>query len=207
MRSRADRPRVRAGDLWRFASHDRLRGTRFEESRRIVAVDQARIVCELASTDPAFAAGRAEYSREWNLLSRPAAALAGDEPDPDNRWRWTPEYPQLRFPLAVGKRWSGTAIVENRATDTRNVHVYEARVLGAARVTAPAGAYDVLTVRFESEVASDDGQARLSWRNVEMLHYAPRANLFARYEQSITGPDGQPARDALLELLAYQPAR
>lgn len=206
MALKAGRPRLRVGDSWRFASQDRLRGARFDESRRIVAIGREFVVCELASTDPAFAAGRAEYTREWNLLSRPAAAAPGDEPDPDNRWRWTPHYPQFRFPLTVGRRWSGTATVENRATATRNVHRYEARVLGETQVTVPAGTFEVLTVRFESTVASDDGQAQLSWRNVEMLYYAPKANLFVRYEQSITGPDGQPARDITLELLDYQPA-
>ena len=204
---KAHRPAVRRGDAWRLAVYDRLRGAHFEESRQVIDVNAQRIVCEVASTDPAFAAGRAEYTREWNLLSRPAAAVPGDAPDPENRWRWAPHYPQFRFPLAPGRRWAGTATVENRATDTRNVHTFEARVLGAARITVPAGIFDVLPVHFESSVASDDGQAQLAWRNVEVLHYAPRANLFVLYQQTITGPDGQPARDTSLELLQYRPAR
>lgn len=155
-------PEVRVGDLWRFASHDRLRGTRFEETRRAIEIGAERIVCELGSTDPAFAAGR---------------------------------------------QWEGRATVANRATDTSNVHTYRARVLAAERLTVPAGTFDVLPVRFESTVASDDGQSQLSWRNVETLHYAPRANLFVRYEQAITGPEGRPAREVMLELLQYQPAR
>ena len=200
-------PEVRVGDLWHFASHDRLRGTRFEETRRAIEIGAERIVCELGSTDPAFAAGRAEYTREWNLLSRPAASAPDDEPDDANRWRWTPHYPQFRFPLATGRQWEGRATVANRATDTSNVHTYRARVLAAERLTVPAGTFDVLPVRFESTVASDDGQSQLSWRNVETLHYAPRANLFVRYEQAITGPEGRPAREVMLELLQYQPAR
>lgn len=203
----AQRPAVRHGDAWRFAVHDRLRDARFEESRRVIDVEAERIVCELASTDPAFAAGRAEYTREWNLLSRPAATAPDDEPDPDNRWRWTPHYPQFRYPLAPGRTWQGKATVENRATDTRNVHAYRARVLKATSVTVPAGTFAVLPVRFESTVASDDGQAQLAWRNVETLYYAPQANLFARYEQALTGPDGRPARELVLELVRYKPAR
>lgn len=205
--SGAGQPVVRPGDAWRFASHDRLRQVRFEETRRVLAVDKERIVCELGSVDPAFAGGRAEYTREWNLLSRPAARAPDDEADDDSRWRWTPHYPQLRFPLAPGRQWEGRATVANRATDTRNVHSYRVRVLEPVRVTVPAGTFDVLPVRFESTVASDDGQSQLAWRNVETLHYAPRANLFARYEQAITGPDGRPAREATLELREYRPAR
>lgn len=205
--SRAGPPDVRAGDLWRFASHDGLRSTRFEETRRVLAVDKQRIVCELASTDPAFASGRAEFTREWNLLSRPASRAPGDEPDESNRWRWSPHYPLMHFPLAPGRQWSGKATVANRATDTRNAHRYRALVLAATRVTVPAGTFDVLPVRFESTVASDDGQSQLSWRNVETLYYAPRVNLYVRHEQTITGPDDRPAREATLELLQYLPAR
>jgi hypothetical protein len=203
----AQRPQVQTGDLWRFASHDRLLHARHEETRRVLDVTAAKIVCELSSTDPAFAAGRADYTREWNLLSRPAAATPDDEPNPDNRWRWTPRYPQFRFPLAAGRKWQGRATVENRATDTRNVHTYRANVLPATQVKLQGGTFEVLPVRFESTVASDDGQSKLDWRNVETLYYAPRANLFVRYEQVVAGPDGEPARDLTLELLQYLPAR
>ncbi len=203
----ATRPDVRPGDRWRFASHDRLNDASHGETRRVTAVTRERIVCELGSTDEAFAAGRAEYTREWNLLSRPALAAPGDSADEDNRWRWRPHYPQFRFPLAAGKRWQGTATAANRATDTRNMHRYRAVVLAATAVTVPAGRFDVLPVRFESSVASDDGQSRLAWRNVEMLYYAPAVNLFVRYEQAVTGPDGRAAREQRLELLGYEAAR
>jgi hypothetical protein len=103
----AQQPRVGNGDLWRFAVSDRLRNARFEETRRVIEVVTEKVVCDLSSTDPAFAAGRAEYTREWNLLSRPASTVPGDEPDEDNRWRWTPAYPQFRFPLAPGRQWQG----------------------------------------------------------------------------------------------------
>jgi hypothetical protein len=175
--------------------------------RRVVEVTAATITCELCSTDAAFAAGRAEYTREWNLLSRPASAAAGDEPDPENRWRWRPHYPQFRFPLAAGRRWTGRVTAENRATGTRNVHSYRAAVLPPTQATVPGGSFDVLPVRFESAVASDDGQSKLAWRNIEMLFYAPRAGLFIYALQTVTGPDGRAARDLPHELLLYRPAR
>lgn len=203
----ADRPQVQAGDLWRFAGHDWTRELRFEEKRRVRDVSSRRIFCALESTDPAAAGGRAEYTREWNLLSRPAFSAPGDAPDDANRWRWQPHYPQFRFPLAVSRRWQVSATVANAATDTRNVNRYRARVRAATSVTVPAGRYEALPARFESEVTSDDGQSRLAWRNVETLFYAPAVNLSVRYEQRITGPDGAPARDVLLELLSYEPAR
>lgn len=202
----ADLPQVRRGDQWRFSIHDRLREARYEERRRVVEVGARRIVCEIESTDPAVGGGRAEYTREWNLLSRPALRAADDPPEEAGRWRWQPHYPQLRFPLGPGKRWQGVATVANEATGTRNVHRYRARAAAAATATVPAGRFPVLLVHFESDVQSDDGASRLSWRNAETLYYAPRANHVVRSEQRITGPDGAPARDVLLELLAYDQA-
>jgi hypothetical protein len=41
----AQRPQPAAGDLWRFAVHDRLRNARFEEMRRVVEVTAATVTC------------------------------------------------------------------------------------------------------------------------------------------------------------------
>jgi hypothetical protein len=202
----AQRPQVAAGDVWRYVVQDKLRNARSEETRRAVEVTATTIACELSSTDAAFAGGRAEYTREWNLLSRPVAA-AGDEPDPDNRWHWRPHYPRFRLPLAAGRKWRGRATAENPATGTSNVHTYRAVVLPATQATVPGGSFDVLPVRFESTVASDDGQSKLAWRNVETLFYAPSANLYVYFSQSVIGPDGRVARELALELMLYQPAR
>jgi hypothetical protein len=97
--------------------------------------------------------------------------------------------------------------LESRATDTRKVHANRDRVLSAKRITVAGGTFDVLPVRFESTVASDDGQAQLAWRNAETLFYAPQANLLARREPSITSRDGRPARELAIELVGYEPAR
>ncbi len=203
----AAQPVVQVGELWRFSSEDLLRQAAFEETREVTAVTAERIVCRIESSDPKFAPGLAEYSREWNLLSRPALGAKGDTPQDSGRWLWTPHYPHFSFPLAAGKQWSGTATVANSVTDTRNVHTYRAQVLPAQRVTVPAGRYETLPVRFESRVRSDDGQVQLDWNNVETLFYAPRARLFVRYEHRITGPDERPVRDALTLLRAHRPAR
>lgn len=212
----APRPDVRAGDRWRFAVHNRLRGegadARSEETRTVLRVTRDRIECEVESTDPAFARGRFVFTPHWNLVSRPALASPGDPPDEAGRWEWQPPYPQFRFPLAPGKTWAGTARVTNRATDTTNVHRYRVRVLGAERVTVPAGRFDTLPVRYEAEVTtagSEDaapGNTALAWRSAETLFYAPAAQLFVRAEFSVTGPDGARSRDAAHELLIYAPA-
>lgn len=200
----ADRPDVLAGDRWRFLARDRLASTQAEETRRIVHATAERIFCEIDSTAPDFPRGLFVYTREWNLLARPALSFTGDLPEDVGQWRWQPAYPHFRFPLVPGQRWQGRATVANTLTGTRNVHSYTASVLAAQRVTVPAGTVDTLPVRYESRVASDDGEMRLAWRNVETLYYAPAVNLFARAEHAITGPDGQPARDSELVLLEYR---
>lgn len=202
----AARPAPRVGDTWRFAVTNRLTAMRSEETRRVVEVTRDRIVCEVDSTDPSFARGRFTYTRQWNLLARPALAQAGDLPEDTGQWRWQPAYPQFRFPLQPGKSWRGTARVSNSATETTNVHRYVARVLPAERVVVAAGAFDTLPVRYEAEVTTVGDAQALVWRNRDTLHYAPAVQLFVRAEYGVVGPDGAPARDALHELVAYRRA-
>jgi hypothetical protein len=199
--ARAARPDLRVGDTWRYAVINRLTALRSEETRRVLALTRDHIVCEVDSTDPGFARGRFTYTRQWNLVSRPAQAQAGDLPEDIGQWRWRPAYPQFRFPLAPGKSWRGTARVANSVTATTNVHRYVAQVLPRQRIGVPAGEFDTLPVVYEAEVTSEGDAQALVWRNRDTLHYAPAVRLFVRAEYAVTGPDGAPARDALHELI------
>jgi hypothetical protein len=198
------RPEITVGDTWRFAVENRLSPGTAEETRRVLEVTADRIVCALRSTAAGAASGRYVYTREWNLLVRPALAAAGESAEDAGQWRWSPFYPHFSFPLVEGKQWSGTAIVENRATDTRNAHRYVATVGRARRISVPAGEFDVLPVRYEADVKSDDGHAQLAWRNVEVMHYAAAANLYVQAEHTIVSPDGRLARDTVARLVEYR---
>lgn len=198
------RPEIAVGDFWRFAAENRLSPGTAEETRRVLEVAPDRIVCELRSTAAGAANGRYVYTREWNLLARPALAAAGESAEDAGEWRWSPFYPHFSFPLVEGKQWSGTAIVENRATDTRNAHRYVATVGRARRIRVPAGEFDVLPVRYEADVKSDDGQAQLAWRNVETMHYAAAVKLYVQAEHTIVSPDGRLARDTVARLVEYR---
>jgi hypothetical protein len=203
-RAHAARPALRVGDTWRYAVTNRLTAIRSEETRRVLALTRDQIVCDVDSTDPSFARGRFVYTRQWNLVSRPAQAQAGDLPEDIGQWRWRPAYPQFRFPLAPGKSWRGTARVTNSATETTNVHRYVAQVLPIERIGVPAGEFDTLPVRYEAEVTTDGDAQALVWRNRDTLHYAPAVRLFVRAEYGVVGPDGAPARDALHELIEHR---
>lgn len=198
------RPEIAVGDTWRFAVENRLSPGTAEEARRVLEVTADRIVCALQSTAAGAVSGRYVYTREWNLLVRPALAAPGESAEDAGEWRWSPFYPHFSFPLVAGKQWSGTAVVENRATDTRNAHRYVATVGRARRIRVPAGEFDVLPVRYEADVKSDDGQAQLAWRNVEVMHYAAAVNLYVQAEHTIVSPDGRLARDTIARLVEYR---
>jgi len=199
-------PAVRVGDRWRFATLGRISGTRGEETRRVVEVTADRIVCDIDATDPHAARGRFVYTRHWNLLTRPAPLREGDAPDDVGEWRWQPYYPQFDFPLVPGKLWRGTARTGNRATETVNVHRYEAQVLAPRMLTVPAGSFSVLPVRYRADVITEGESLPRPWRNEETLFYGAAVNLFVRAEHRVVDPAGELARDAVMELLAYEPA-
>jgi len=196
---------VRVGDRWRFAVTSRLTAARHEESRRVVEVAADRIVCDIGTTDPNAARGRFVFTRQWNLVSRPALVRPGETAEDAGEWQWRPPYPQFDFPLLPGKLWRGTARVTNRATDTTNVHRYEARVLAARQLDTPAGRFTVLPVHYVADVATEGESPPRLWRNDETLLYAPAANHVVCAEHRVDDPDGARVRDALHELLAYRP--
>ena len=202
-------PTVRVGDRWRFVVTGRVGGKRNEEARHVVEVGAERIICAIDSTDPNVARGRFVYTRQWNLLVRPPLLPAGataEEIAEAGEWRWQPHYPQYSFPLLPGKLWRGSARVSNSATDTANVHRYEAQVLAARSIETPAGAFRVLPVRYLADVLTEGETAPRPWRNEETLYYAAAANHFVRAEQRVVDPAGAVVRDAVHELLAYVPA-
>ena len=84
------------------------------------------------------------------------------------------------------------------------MHRYVAAVGRARRIRVPAGEFDVLPVRYEADVKSDDGQAQLAWRNVETMHYAAAAGLYVQAEHTIVSPDGRLARDTVARLVEYR---
>lgn len=190
---KAERPRVRVDDAWHFAAADRLSSRVYSESRRVVAVTADTIVTVHTTDDPAGIGGRFIYTREWNLIERPA--LGGAD---GGVWKWEPPYPHFRFPLEAGRKWSGRAVVANSTTDTRNHHRYSVQVLPLRRVTVPAGTFDTLPVVYQADVTSEDASGQLAWKLTETLDYAPDVNWFVQYAGRVVGPGGEVSRDTLL---------
>ena len=74
----------------------------------------------------------------------------------------------------------------------------------ARNVTAPAGKFDTLPVRYDARFISHDRGQQLVWHNVETLYYPPAASQFVRADHMITGTDGAATRDSVTGLLEYR---
>lgn len=229
-RSEPARPEPRVGDLWIYRIDDRLRKARFEEMRRVIAIDAETITCEQRSDAPGYASGRWIYTREWNLLSRPALAAPGDTEEDAGRWVWTPAFPLFRFPLVAGDRASGEARVANAVTGTSNLHRYERTILGRVSLRAPmesgpapASPPDtapssrppigirsrevaVWRVRYVARVTVEGSDPPVTWLNEERYDYAPSVNAVYSMAHRVTGPDGTITRDAESVLLRHERA-
>lgn len=218
------RPDLRVGDRWIYRIEDRLRKARFEETRRVVALDAETITCEQRSDAPGYAGGRWIYTREWNLLSRPALAAPGDTEEDAGRWVWTPAFPLFRFPLAAGDRATGEARVANAVTGTTNLHRYERTVLGPVSLRKPAPDWvppqpkpgerpaigirsqtiTIWRVRYVARVTVEGSDPPVTWLNEETYDYAPSVNAVYAMTHRVTGPDGTITRDAASVLLRYE---
>ncbi len=222
------RPELRIGDRWTYRIDDRLRKAHYEETRSVVALDGETITCEQQSDAPGYAGGRWIYTREWNLLSRPALAAPGDTEEDAGRWVWTPAFPLFRFPLVTGDRAAGEARVANAVTGTSNLHRYERTVLGRVAIRVPFGGglpaaaspnpapgakpavgirsreIEVWRVRYLARVTVEGSDPPVTWLNEERYDYAPPVNAIHSMTHRVTGPDGAITRHAESVLLRYE---
>lgn len=124
--ARAERPEVRAGDLWSYRVTDRFTNFAQTVSLEVTAVSPERIHTRSSP------AGIVEiWDRDWNQL-----AQGGTE--------YQPRYPSLQFPLEPGKQWGGA--VQWRAISGIMSHKVTLQVAGWERVTVPAGTFDAVRI-------------------------------------------------------------
>jgi len=217
--SNAPFPKPRRGDTWTYRIDDRLRQARFEETRRVTALDGQTITCEQQSNAPGYASGRWVYTREWNLISRPALGAPGDSEDDSGRWEWTPPLPLFRFPLRADDRLAGEARVRNAVTETSNLHRFARVIEGPVRTRlARPGAGDATSlaadrpangeailwrVRYRARVLVEGSDPPVEWINEETYDYAPFAQAVYAMSHRVRGPDGRLTRDAHSVLVRY----
>ncbi len=170
----APAPDLRAGDAWTYVVYDGFRG--YEKGKRRYAVK--RIDGDVVTVEvTGFGGdGTRTFTRGWNPLD--GKTPAGDAVT------YQPPLPLYAFPLANGGRWN-QAVTATLASGQGRFPVYvQSRVLGAEKVTTPAGAFDTVVV--ERSLRIGDGETsvwRSDTRQVVTEWYAPAVNRSVRFRE------------------------
>lgn len=112
-------------------------------SYRIEKVEANRVVIAVTLDNPAFGHAHTEiFTPEGNWMRYPVT-----NHDRPVEYEFAPVFPAYVFPLDPGKTWSLRVVATNPATGQRNSVRVDGDVLGAERITVPAGSYDTIKVR------------------------------------------------------------
>ena len=96
-------------------------------------------------------------------------------------YEFTNPYPAYMFPLDTGKSWSVRVDAVNPATGRRNSVRIDGQVVGAERISVPAGAFD--TIKIKRRVYAGDWNTFTFETNIyETEWYAPALGRAVRSE-------------------------
>jgi hypothetical protein len=148
-------------------------------SYRVDQTDADRITVSVATDIAALGPARTEiYTQEGNWLRHPVT-----NHDQPVEYEFAPAYPAYVLPLATGKSWSVRVNAVNPATGRRNSVRVDGEVLGAERITVPAGAFDTIKVRRRVYAGDWDG-VRFETNITETDWYAPALGRAVRTESN-----------------------
>jgi hypothetical protein len=110
---------------------------------RVEAVDAQRVTVEVTPDAPALGAPHSvTYAADGNWLRHPL--VNHDRPV---EYAFAPAFPVYEFPLDAGKSWSARVHATESATGRRADVRVDAAVIGAERITVPAGTFDTIKLR------------------------------------------------------------
>jgi hypothetical protein len=146
---------------------------------RVARVDADRVALSVTTDVPALGMARTEiYDRDGNWLRH--ALTNQDHPV---EYEFAQPYAAYALPLDTGKSWSVRVNATNPATGRRNSVRIDGEVLGAERITVPAGAFD--TIKIKRRVYAGDWGAFTFETNIyETEWYAPALGRAVRSETS-----------------------
>jgi len=158
----AERPDLRAGDRWRFVDYYTVASREPNRERRITEVTGERIL-GVENGEPLA------MSRDLNVLES---------------WRERSSNPQLlRFPLAVGARWSYANEYLFKPKGSSGRADVEVEVLGYEPVSVVAGTYDAFKLRARSRLSGHSPIGSIiDAVSVTTYWYAPAARSVVRWE-------------------------
>lgn len=167
-------PDVRAGDAWTYVVYDGFRG--YEKGKRRYVVKRVDGDTMTVEVSGAGGDGVRTFTRWWNPLD--GTTPAGDAV------AYQPALPLFSFPLANGGRWSQSVSATLKSGQGRFPVYVQSRVLGAEKLTTPAGTFD--TVVIERSLRIGDGETsiwRSDTRQVVTEWYAPAVNRSVRFRE------------------------
>lgn len=163
-------PNVRVGDSYIYETLDLIE-PKFNNvtSREVVDVDGRGFVMKVVNTKSGYTR-QLFYDQELNLRS----TRSGDNDGSD----FSPPLRYFKFPIEVGDTWTMRSTETNVKTGKTKTHTIRATAEGFERVNVPAGSFNTVRIRIESDL-DDQGQVS-SGRDVSW--YAPDVRRTVRSE-------------------------
>jgi len=174
-------PDIRVGDTWTYDSIDGYKEVReFSLESRATEVSADRITLEWKRTD-GRATGAWIVNRHLNWIERRSSAGVNTA---------DPYYPNLSFPLSVGKTWSQKVRFVAKYEQEKTIEAdLDGKVVGWEQVAVPAGTFEALKIEISGPYKGSSGN--FNWKGYlrEFVWYAPEAKrpVRTRYEDSASG--------------------
>jgi hypothetical protein len=179
---------------------------------RVDKVETASVIVSVSADSPYAGVAHTEvYTTEGNWLRHPI--VNHDRP---TDYDFAPPYPAYLFPLDIGKAWSTRVNATNPVTGQRRSVRVDGQVMGAERVSTPAGTFDALKIRRLVYAGDWDGFLRET-QILQLDWYAPALGRSVRTESNSQWQDTSRCSRSgctwfrgdwdVLELVSYGAAR
>ena len=192
---KAERPEVKVGDSSVFQDTNVRTGEKRDTTQRLVAIDGDKLVTATSGAT----SGTRTYTREWNVVEvKTGQALAQT---------FKPFFPQLQFPLEIGRTWDLPFELEfyGKIKRISNWQV-KARVAAVEAVTVAAGTFQTFRIEYDDTFTTREGNASWTGTQKDTAWYAPQAMRIVKrdFEQAV--PSRKFLDHHLIEMMSFKPA-
>ncbi|MEO7727055.1 MAG: hypothetical protein ABIS45_07350 [Burkholderiales bacterium] len=168
------------GDYWAYrVLNGYNREVRGKLDYRVDRADTDRVAVAVTTDNAALGSSRTEvYAARGGWIRHP---LINHDQYVD--YEFAQPYPAYDFPLDSGKSWSTRVGATNTATHQRVSVRVDGEVLGAERITVPAGTFDTIKIRRRIYAGDFDG-SKAETAITETEWYAPALGRAVRLESN-----------------------
>jgi hypothetical protein len=183
-----DKPDVHVGDRWSWQHINGLANEKdFTQIESIVEVSDNEIRTQLRVKGK-YGSGIATYTREWNPVDVISA-------------QYSPYLKEFAFPLAVGKKWDGSADKMLFSNGKHGKFFLKGEVIAFEKVTVPAGTFDAYKINVVLDASGTDEDVNIG-HTIETYWYAPSVKRYVKYENTFERDKRVRSKD-IHELLDY----